>query len=118
MANNPFDELGLDPTLSSRDLTKRLKRMAERATPEDRARIQSLWEKITVSDAQRVKYALLAHPRPAHADASGLEKLKAAIPPPVSALEHELPKLTHHDTLAWRRDVAVLDRLRPDFPWS
>ena len=78
---NPFDELEVDPRLSARELTENLRHRAELAKPENRERIQSLWRTLTLNETDRLKWALLAHPRPAGAKAGEVEALKHAVPP-------------------------------------
>ena len=78
---NPFDELEIDPRISARDLTDRLRHRAELAKPEDRERIQALWRQLTLNETDRLKWALLAHPRPDGAKAGGIETLKHDVPP-------------------------------------
>ncbi|GEM_PF-6282518 len=78
---NPFDELEIDPRLDARSLTEKLRQKAEVAPPEERERIQSIWQKLTLNKSDRIKWAILAHPRPASARAGEIEKLKQSLPP-------------------------------------
>ena len=78
---NPFDELEVDPRMSARELTEELRHRAELAKPENRERIQTLWRTLTLNETDRLKWALLAHPRPAGAKAGEVEALKHAVPP-------------------------------------
>jgi hypothetical protein len=61
--DNPFDLLGLDPRLNPRQLTEALRQRAERALPEERQRLQGLWRQLTLKESDRLRWALLAHPR-------------------------------------------------------
>ena len=80
---NPFDVLGLDPRSSPSQLTTVLRERAEMALPEERAKLQGLWQKLTLKTRDRVRWALTAHPR-AH-DVSGsnktIDSLRRAIAP-------------------------------------
>jgi len=89
---NPFDELELDPRLSPEELTDVLRRRAERASGPRRARIQELWRQLTVRESDRIRWAFLAHPRPAHADPNSIEALRDQIPPVIA--RDEPPPLT------------------------
>lgn len=81
---NPFDELGLDPRHSPRQLTELLKLRAERARPEERARLQSLWRQLTLRERDRIRWALLAHPRASREDQERVEAIAQRIPPFIS----------------------------------
>lgn len=78
---NPFDELELDPRLDPDDLTAVLRRRAERASPEERQRIQKLWRELTVNERDRVRWAFFAHPRPSESDPGSIEALREKVPP-------------------------------------
>ena len=74
---NPFDALGLDPRSSPAQLTHILRERAELALPEERVKLQGLWQKLTLKTKDRVRWALTAHPR-AH-DVSGPNKTIASL---------------------------------------
>lgn len=74
---NPFDRLGLDPTLSPSQLTERLQRMAERLTPEKRDEVRAIWRELTLKDSDRIKSAFFAHP----GSSEPLETLRRQVPP-------------------------------------
>jgi hypothetical protein len=90
--DNPFDVLGLDPRMNARQLTEALRQRAERAMPEERQRLQGLWRQLTLKETDRIKWALLAHPRTRSAALTGgalsgqgqIEALAAKVPPFVS----------------------------------
>lgn len=79
--HNPFDLLGIDPRMSPQELTEALRQRAERALPEERKRLQGLWRQLTLKETDRIKWALLAHPKTSREGARQLEELKARIPP-------------------------------------
>lgn len=74
---NPFDRLGLDPSLSPSQLTERLQRMAERLTPEKRDEVRAIWRELTLKDSERIKLAFFAHP----GSSESVETLRRQIPP-------------------------------------
>ena len=79
--SNPFDELGVDPRMSVKELTEVMKRMAERAhSDEERERIQSFWRMLTLRERDRLRWAFLAHPRPPAAEATSVDALREAVP--------------------------------------
>ncbi|MFP4600025.1 MAG: hypothetical protein ACLFVJ_17340 [Persicimonas sp.] len=78
---NPFDKLGLDPTSSREELTERLRRLAERLPPEERKDLRAMWRELTIKDADRVKWAFLAHPRGKDTGAKPTEELRKDVPP-------------------------------------
>jgi hypothetical protein len=84
---NPFDQLGLDPTMSPEELTEQLRRLAERLPPEERRQLRSLWRKLTLKDADRVEWAFWAHPRGKETGAEPLDKLRERVPPLVDRRE-------------------------------
>lgn len=84
MDENPFDVLQLDPRHTPRELTEMLRRRAERARPEERAELQGLWRQLTLKERDRLRWALLAHPRKSRTEAQQLEALQDKIPPFVS----------------------------------
>jgi hypothetical protein len=59
---NPFEVLGLNPRLDVRALTAALQERARRARPEEKAELQKFWRELTQRHADRVRWALLAHP--------------------------------------------------------
>ena len=77
---NPFDVLGVDPRLDPQQLTEALRQRAERAMPEERKRLQGMWRKLTLKEADRVRWALLAHPRPG-GQSRQLDELAGRVPP-------------------------------------
>lgn len=79
--DNPFDLLGLDPRLNPRQLTEALRQRAERALPEERQRLQGLWRQLTLKESDRLRWALLAHPRTRSAQGEQLDALARKIPP-------------------------------------
>lgn len=80
MDENPFDQLGLDPRMTPRELTEELRQRAERALPEERALLQGLWRKLTLKESERIRWALLAHPRTSRASRE-VDALREKIPP-------------------------------------
>jgi|GEM_PF-3481460 len=84
---NPFDRLGLDPSLSAAQLTERLQRMAERLTPEKRDEVRAIWRELTLKDSERIKLAFFAHP----GSSESIDELrrKVAPAPPQIAGEDE-----------------------------
>ena len=115
MSENPFDDLEIDPRLSGKELTRRIRKIIERAPDADRARIQANWQRLTMHDDERVRFALLAHPRPQTADSRGIATLAEAIPPAVLPLSHEPIALTRADVVARDRRQPRLDPFRPVF---
>lgn len=95
--DNPFDVLGLDPRMNARQLTEALRQRAERAMPEERQRLQGLWRQLTLKETDRIRWALLAHPRTHSAQRAGgaasgqgqIEALAAKVPPFVSRAKLE-----------------------------
>lgn len=81
MKDNPFDILEVDPLASTHTITRHLRKRAERADDETRTQIQEAWQKLTLKDSDRLRYALLAHPRPAEADSQSIDALKLKLPP-------------------------------------
>lgn len=78
---NPFDQLGLDPTSSREELTERLRRLAERLPPEERKELRTMWRELTIKDADRVKWAFSAHPRSSDTGARPTDELRESVPP-------------------------------------
>lgn len=62
-STNPFEALDLEPTLDLRGLTEALRERAESSPPAERARIQGIWQSLTMDPKQRAEAALLARPR-------------------------------------------------------
>lgn len=96
---NPFDALGLDPTLSPAELTERLQRLAERATPEEREKLRARWRALTLQDARRVKLAFMAHPRGPQTGAEPIDALRRRVPPRPHVLKPAPIEATVLDTL-------------------
>lgn len=90
--DNPFDLLQLDPRHTPRELTELLRRRAERATPAERAELQRLWRQLTLKESDRIRWALLAHPRNSRAETRHIQALQEKIPPFVS--RYQPPPLT------------------------
>ncbi len=84
MDDNPFDLLQLDPRHTPRELTEMLRRRAERAMPEERAELQGLWRKLTLKERDRLRWALLAHPRTSRSETQHIAALQEKIPPFIS----------------------------------
>lgn len=80
MEENPFDVLQLDPRHTPRELTEMLRRRAERAKPEQRAELQGLWRQLTLKERDRLRWALLAHPRKSRTETQQIEALQERIP--------------------------------------
>lgn len=96
---NPFDRLGLDPTMSPEELTERLRRMAERLPPEQRKELRGLWRKLTLKDAERVHWAFFAHPRDGATGTEPIDELRQRLPPLVDRREPPALEATVADTL-------------------
>jgi hypothetical protein len=103
---NPFDLLGLDPRMSPRELTEVLRQRAERALPEERAQLQGLWRKLTLKESERIKFALLAHPRGSRQGAQKLDALRDKVPPFLSRKKLEPLTPTALDALVSPSDAA------------
>lgn len=97
--DNPFDELGLDPTSSPEGITEVLRRRAERASPDERERIKSLWRKLTINDDERVRLALRAHPSDPDIGARSTEELADQVPPRLARLDPPSITATVEDVL-------------------
>jgi hypothetical protein len=80
---NPFDALDLDPCSSPEELTAELRRRVERVPEDERAELQRAWRTLTMKDDERVRLALLCHPRPP-AGRDPLEALRRAVKPELS----------------------------------
>lgn len=80
--DNPFDELGVDPTSSPEHITAILRERAEQAsTPEARERIKTLWRTLTLNADDRVRLALRAHPNDPRVGDRSHEELAELVPP-------------------------------------
>lgn len=113
MDENPFDDLEIDPRLSGRELTRRIRKIIDRAPSTERATIQAHWQRLTLHDDDRVRFALLAHPRPDSANSSALETLRDAVPPPASKLVRRHIKLSRADVVCWNTAPVELTQFRP-----
>lgn len=109
MKENPYDFLEVDPRLDSAQLTKELRRRIQRATPEEKARIQEAWESLTLLDEDRVRLALMAHPRPSNADPSSIDVLISRLPPVLPRLEKAQPRLNALDFKPSLKKLNILD---------
>lgn len=94
---NPFDLLGIDPRTDAKTLTELLRQRAERALPEERKRLQGLWRQLTIKEADRLRLALLAHPRQGHS--AEIESLRQKVPPFFS--RQKLPELENMAADLW-----------------
>lgn len=81
MKDNPFDILEVDPRADTATLTKILRKRIERASEDNKLEIQTAWQNLTLKESERLRWALLAHPRPSHSDPSSLDHLKNKLPP-------------------------------------
>ncbi len=81
MSDNPFDTLQLDPRHTPQELTELLRRRAERASPAERSEIQNLWRQLTLKESDRIRWALLAHPRSTRHESDQIQDLQDKIPP-------------------------------------
>jgi hypothetical protein len=112
---NPFDRLGVDPTLSPEDLTERLRRLAERLPPEERKEIRALWRQLTLKDSERIKWAFFAHPRGDQSPAEPLDELKSRVPPLVDRRDPPTLEASVSDALLdFGCPSQVPESLRPD----
>ena len=82
-SDNPFEELDLDPAMSPEELTEKLRRRVERVSEDERPRLQKAWRALTLKDSDRVRLALLTHPRP-NPGRDPLTSLREAVPPVIS----------------------------------
>lgn len=96
---NPFDELGIDPTDSAKELTAALRDRAERAHPDDRERIKTLWRKLTLNDDERVRLALRARPKHERVGSRSADELAERVPPRVGGLDAPTMTATIEDVL-------------------
>ena len=109
---NPYDELELDPRLSPKELTDVLRRRAERARPEDRHRLQELWRTLTVNEADRLRWAFWAHPRPHEADPKSIDVLRESLPPVIIRSKSKPLDVTVADIL---KDDRLTVSIAPSF---
>ncbi len=112
---NPFDDLEIDPRLNGRELTKRIRKIIEKAPVQARADIQANWEKLTLREDERVHYALTAHPRPESASASAIRILRSNIPLPTSRLQTDAATLTRADVIVWEETTVSIQHLLPKY---
>ncbi|MBA2663502.1 MAG: hypothetical protein H0U74_14535 [Bradymonadaceae bacterium] len=113
-AENPFDELGLDPRLGPRELTRILQQRAERASGEERTHLQEMWRELTTRESERIRWALLAHPNASNLASDSIDALRQRVPPFVH--RQSLPELvvTIEDALVLpRSDRASTTPLAP-----
>ncbi len=114
-SDNPFDQLGLDPTLGPEELTQRLRRLAERLPPEERTELRALWRKLTLKDSDRIEWAFFAHPRTAETGAEPVDELRRRVPPVVDRREPpELEANVADALLEFGCPARVPELLRPD----
>lgn len=60
---NPFEAYGIDPRDGTRAITERFRELLEDArSDEERERLRTAWEALTLHPAQRVRAAFGAHP--------------------------------------------------------
>lgn len=112
---NPFDELGLDPRHDVRTLTRGLQELAQRATPEEKTRLQKTWRELTQRHADRVRWALLTHPRGLSSN-KGIDALRHQVPPSRGELDLDPLVPTLEDALLLPRTLAnVNDVVEPPF---
>lgn len=104
--DNPFDALGIDPTASPEDITAVLRDRAERASPQARERIKSLWRKLTLNADDRVRLALRARPRDERVGNRSTEELADLVPPRLGRLEAPGMTATVEDVLLDTDDSA------------
>ncbi|MEM1349619.1 MAG: hypothetical protein AAGI01_13745 [Myxococcota bacterium] len=115
---NPFDELSLDPRMNPRELTEALRQRAERALPEERARLQGLWRQLTLKETDRMRWALLAHPRASREGARALEELRERVPPYMSRYKPAPLEPTAQDALVLPRSSSRQLPVRPPTLWE
>ena len=96
---NPFDELGLDPTMSAEELTRKLRERAQPAPPEEHERIKALWRELTLKDRDRAQLALRAHPRSEETPADDIDALFDEIPPVLEPVDPPEIRATVSDVL-------------------
>ena len=74
--------------------------------PEERAQLQGLWRKLTLKESERIKYALLAHPRGSRQGAQKLDALREKVPPFISRKKLDALVPTALDALVSPSDAA------------
>lgn len=114
-SENPFDDLEIDPKLSGRELTKRIRKIIEKTPAESKPEVQANWEKLTLREDQRVHYALTAHPRPDSANASGIKTLRTNLPLPTAKLQSDAATLTRADVIVWGESTVSIQHLIPKY---
>lgn len=89
MSDNPYEELDLDASLDLTTLTEILRERAEGLDAAERARIQGLWQALTVNARERARHAVLARPRvrEARGVAAALGRAPALVAQPRPASE-------------------------------
>jgi len=100
MKDNPFDILEVDPRADTATLTKILRKRVERANEDSKLEIQTAWQNLTLKESERLRWALLAHPRPSEADPTSLDHLKKKLPPAGKPLKELSLKARVIDTLS------------------
>lgn len=105
---NPFEALDLNPRHDVRALTAELQERARRASPQEKAKLQESWRALTQRHADRVRWALLTHPRDDES-AQSIDALRHQVPR--SRQELELPELvpTIEDALLLPRTLPAGD---------
>ncbi|MFW5967464.1 MAG: hypothetical protein ACOCV2_08100 [Persicimonas sp.] len=112
---NPFDRLGLDPTMSREQLTERLRWLAERLPPDERDELRAVWRQLTLKDAERVEWAFFAHPRDEETEATDIDELRERVPTLVDRREPPPIEATVADALLqFGRPGEPSDTLRPE----
>lgn len=112
---NPFEELDLDPAMSPEELTAELRRRVERASESERAELQRAWRALTLRDEERVRLALLTHPR----SESGLDPiagLRNSVPPYLSRRKPDALTVRVTDAIAEVDTPATVPS--PPNPWK
>ncbi|MGM0557421.1 MAG: hypothetical protein ACQEVA_13645 [Myxococcota bacterium] len=97
--DNPFDELGIEPTASPERITAVLRERAQRASPAERERIKTLWRKLTINADERVRLALRAHPGDEDVGSRSTGELADLVPPRLGRLEPPVINATIEDVL-------------------
>lgn len=113
--DNPYEALGLDPSSSVEELTAELRRRIERASPEERQRIQKAWRQLTLKDEERVRLGFVTPPR-ADAGIDPLAKLREAVPPFIS--RRPAPPLVARVADAIAGPSRTTTSPRPPDPWN
>ncbi len=112
---NPFDQLGVDPTMSPEELTERLRRLAQRLPPDERDQIRALWRELTLKDSDRIEWAFFAHPRGEGTSAEPIDELRQHVPPLVDRRDPPPLEATVSDALlAFGCPSAPPQTVRPE----